>query len=316
MGQIERRVFTITSGLVLESNAPTRGCISVQIITSACSPFFGWISPASSSTHIETNMHHSVTTGQVAQPEGPLLRGIDEAAPKERRLCGKPGICGSPDPIQTSRCSAGWSLAKEEDAPQLPPSPEGALPKIGYHHIRSLGGRGKTVRKVEKDGVYPQPLFVEYVDKNGGRGELEDLLTDEPGVSRCGITVQGDKLINIHQQWAVSGTGKDGEIDLKLLGGSPCVVTLDDGREFIGLDDFGQYNSPELQWKLAEASGDFEYQTSSGEALKVYRYADSAILPSATLNEGAFRIVNAAQPTHGWIYKQYEGADMVSPKYQ
>ncbi|KAJ3513083.1 hypothetical protein NMY22_g15147 [Coprinellus aureogranulatus] len=48
------------------------------------------------------------------------------------------------------------------------------------------------------------------------------------------------------------------------------------------------------QWMLVEAdSDDFRYQTPAGEVLKVYR------------------IVNAAQPTHGWIYKQYEGAHLI-----
>ncbi|TEB24561.1 hypothetical protein FA13DRAFT_1305696 [Coprinellus micaceus] len=212
-------------------------------------------------------MYNSFSTGQVAQLETSPPRGIDEEASKERRACGKSGRCGSPPKSQTGRRSSGWSLARDTGAFQPLPSPEGAPLKTGWYHIRSLGGRGLTVRKVEKDGVYPQPLFVDYVDKRGSGSELGDSLTDGPG------------------QWAVSDNGQDGEIGLKLLGGNPCVVKLDDGSEFIGLDDFGQYSSPEVQWKLAEASGDFKYQNSSGEALRVYRYADSATSLSQQLNE-------------------------------
>jgi hypothetical protein len=145
------------------------------------------IPPPPSSTHIEPEMYNSFSTGQVAQLETSPPRGIDEEASKERRACGKSGRCGSPPKSQTGRRSSGWSLARDTGAPQPLPSPEGAPLKTGWYHIRSLGGRGLTVRKVEKDGVYPQPLFVDYVDKRGSGDELGDLLTDGPGVSRFGI---------------------------------------------------------------------------------------------------------------------------------
>ena len=70
--------------------------------------------------------------------------------------------------------------------------------KIGYYHIRSLGGRGRIVRKVEKDGVYPQPLFVETISEHSSKSGMKDLLGDGVGVSPNPIVAICQELIDGH----------------------------------------------------------------------------------------------------------------------
>lgn len=174
-------------------------------------------------------------------------------------------------------CKVQTSQVDLEEAANLP----GAPLSVGYHHIRSLGGRGRVARKSTKDAgdsdIGPQPLYIESSHKRGNDSWTKSALTDGPG-------------------WAVLDSKPDGIITMRLLGGEPCIVSLEDGTEVIGVDDFGYYSARRgrTEWRLVEAdSEEFKYQTPPGEALKVYR------------------IVNAAHPTHGWIYKQYEGAHLI-----